>query len=657
MDKNKLLAVYNTCGIREDNIDWYIECIHSLLNQNFEDCKIVLSSCLNSEDCLQKIRNTFGSKILYCIHTQAHTVNITFNKTVQECVKKYGEFEYYLYIDSGCLLDNDLNLFSTVYQSCVNNDYGILSVQTNTDTAFQGLGLGLTNDSEHPQICDEDYVLPIGQAINLHVFLFCNDIYKKYNKIIPDVFAAHYTESTFGFLCSSVQKRWAIIKDLHIQHLKSIDGATLCKPHHSSVYKNRWNNLLYDRNALDFITSPEARKSGLGYGECDDIMHHDPNAYDEDGNALYADDLSNIIQKYLFLTDDELSYDNNIEGYFLEEGLADELRKVLVVYNTCGINGDNTDWYIESLKSLLNQDFKGYKIVLSSCLNSKQCLQKIRDTFGPEIWYCIHTEPHTVNITFNKTVQECVKQFGEFEGYMYIDSGCSFENQTDMLSKIYQSFKQNDGIENGIVYAQVDTDCGLQVLGNALQYQSSNIQIQGSDRLVPVGKGINLHVSLFDNKIYKEYGKIIPDVFAAFCTESTFSFVTASVGLQWIIMADRLVRHLHSMDGAVASNAHYINAPDKNGQIIPNNSWNNLLYNRSALEFIHDPEAIECGLGYEECQNIMIHNSDAYIDGLPLYPEQLKNCIRKYFFLTEKELDYNNIQSFLYAKLTCVEDN
>ena len=61
-----------------------------------------------------------------------------------------------------------------------------------------------------------------------------------------------------------------------------------------------------------------------------------------------------------------------------------------------------------------------------------------------------------------------MKQFGEFEGYMYIDSGCSFENQTDMLSKLYQSFTRNDGVENGIVYAQVDTDCGLQVLGNDL---------------------------------------------------------------------------------------------------------------------------------------------------------------------------------------------
>ena len=322
-------------------------------------------------------------------------------------------------------------------------------------------------------------------------------------------------------------------------------------------------------------------------------------------------------------------------------------NKILVVYNTCGINGDHTEQYIQSIQSFLNQNFEGYKVALSSCLNSPECLEKLRNTFNSQIDYCIHTEAYTVNITFNKAVQECIKKYGEFEGYLYIDSGCSFDDQTDILAKLYKSFKNQEGIENGIVYAQVDVDCGLHVLGEGLQYSSSNVQITGKDKVVPVGTGLNLHVSLFSNKIYKEYGNVVPDVFAAFCTESTFSFLTASLNLQWVVMADRLVRHIHSMDGPVASRDAYVSAQDKEGNIIPNNSWNNLLCGRNALEFINDAEAIECGLGYEECGDVMMHNPNAYQNSLPVYPEKLRSCIQKYFFLTEQELDYSKIQSFL----------
>jgi len=333
MNSNKLLVVYNTCGIRGDNTkpritdyglavgtvtEWYLDSIGKLLNQNLDGCKIALSSCLNSDECIEQLRGKFKSKIEYSIHTQPYTVNITFNKTVQECVKKFGEFEGYLYIDSGCLLDDDPNVLSNIYSSFVHNDYGILSVQTNTDTGFQGLENGFANNSEDPQIRDGDYVIPIGKAINLHVSVFSNDLYKKYNRIIPDVFTAYSTESIFGFLCASVQKRWAIMKDLQIRHLKSLDGATSCHAHFSSVHSNHWNNLVCNRNALEFINDPEARKAGLGYEECNNIMNHDPDAYDKEGNALYVDELSNIIKKYLFLTEEELNY-NNIEGHFLGE--------------------------------------------------------------------------------------------------------------------------------------------------------------------------------------------------------------------------------------------------------------------------------------------------------------------------------------------------
>jgi hypothetical protein len=318
-------------------------------------------------------------------------------------------------------------------------------------------------------------------------------------------------------------------------------------------------------------------------------------------------------------------------------------RKILVVYNTCGINRDNTDWYIKSINSFLGQDLEGYRVVLSSCLNSSECIKKLYSTFGNKISYSFVADPLTVNITFNKAVKGCIKEFGEFESYLYIDSGCSFDDQKDILSKLYESYKKDEELKNGIISIQVSTDEGLDQLGGDFKYESSGIQIKNRDHTIPIGKAINLHASLFSNEIFKKYDNILPDVFAAFCTESTFSFLAASVNLKWVILADRQIRHLKAIDGPVASQPHRVAAPDKDGQIVQNNSWNNLLCGRSALNFINDKEAIDAGLGYEECQNIMIHKKEAYNNGRSLQPEKLKQSIQKFFFLKKEELDYDKV--------------
>lgn len=311
-------------------------------------------------------------------------------------------------------------------------------------------------------------------------------------------------------------------------------------------------------------------------------------------------------------------------------------RKMLVVYNTCGLRGDNTSWYIECLESIINQNFEGFRVVLSSCLNSKQCVKEIVQKFGNKISYCFHSEPHTVNITFNKAVQDAVDKFGEFESYVYVDSGCSFENNTDVLSQLYKNYKQT-GAE--MIAMQSDTDEALQVLDESFAYQSPEVQIKGENFTIPVGKAINLHVQLFGNKLFNSYNKkIIPDVFAAYCTESTFSFLTAAVKSKWIILKDIQVKHLKGVDGASSSQPH--------GSLVYGNTWNNLLCERDARKFIQDPAAIECGLGYEECNNIMMHREEAYDDsGYSLYPEELRENINKYFFLSQEELDYQNIKS------------
>ena len=89
--KNKMLVVYNTCGFSgRENTAWYINCINNILNQDFDNFEVVLSSCGNSMPVIKKLLQTFGKKITYNITKERMTVNQSFNHTVQKCVEKYG---------------------------------------------------------------------------------------------------------------------------------------------------------------------------------------------------------------------------------------------------------------------------------------------------------------------------------------------------------------------------------------------------------------------------------------------------------------------------------------------------------------------------------------------------------------------------------------
>ena len=66
------------------------------------------------------------------------------------------------------------------------------------------------------------------------------------------------------------------------------------------------------------------------------------------------------------------------------------------------------------------------------------------------------------------------------------------------------------------------------------------------------------------------------------------------------------------------------------------------MHGRDAMNFINDLDAIEAGMGYEECNNIMMHKKEAFDEnGYAKYPEKLKEIIKKYWFLSKEEFDYN----------------
>lgn len=302
---NKILVVYNICQKDRDNTDHYINSIRSILNQNnFDDnYKIVVSACKNRNETINRLLSEFKDKINIVYYNDIFTVNITFNKTVQEYIKRFGKFGGYLYIDSGVIL-TDQNVIKTMSEFLDQKIYSMITAQTDGDNGFD-MWLGFS------RVIGNDYIVPIGKACNLHCQLFTNELYEIYNnKIIPDVFAAFCTESSFSFLNAAIHKKWVIAKDIVVYHKQSLDNASMYFQHKSERFNNFWNNLLFNRNANDFINDPEAIDTGLGYEEVNNIMLHKKDMYDENGYSLDPDRLKRVILKYLYLNNSELDYEN-----------------------------------------------------------------------------------------------------------------------------------------------------------------------------------------------------------------------------------------------------------------------------------------------------------------------------------------------------------
>ena len=197
--------------------------------------------------------------------------------------------------------------------------YGLVTVQSDTDTGFEHLFEG----EEHSKgqyynpgrvvFSKENFEIPVGKAVNMHSVLIDGQFYDTFDeRVMPDVFAAYCTDSTWGFLAAALKKKWVILKDVMVYHKHGMDGGTSfldLKDHWSPKNGTTWNNLLCDRDALDFINNEEALVAGLGYEECNDVMMHREGAYDENGYAKNPEELIKQISKWFFLTKEEFDYD------------------------------------------------------------------------------------------------------------------------------------------------------------------------------------------------------------------------------------------------------------------------------------------------------------------------------------------------------------
>jgi hypothetical protein len=323
------------------------------------------------------------------------------------------------------------------------------------------------------------------------------------------------------------------------------------------------------------------------------------------------------------------------------------MRKLAVIYNTCGINAknENVDAYIDSINSILNQNFDDYELIISGCMNTPNTENKLIDLFKDRVSFNFTQEIHPVNVTFNHSAIKAFEHFGEFDGYMYVDSGMNFDDNPNVLQDLYDLYKSGP---YGLTIARPSTDSGVYTwfkLGENIYDESGQEElIKDGHFIFPLGKTFNMHCMIFSKELFNAYDhKLFPDIFASHCTESVFTYLTASVKQKFILHKDLIVRHIISMDGPSSG----FN-PHKSGKI----PWQHLYRSpKPMVEILKDPEAFESGFGYEECSDVFPHNVNAYDEGENHKdPERLLNFIKNNLYLKQDKLDYNKIKSKLIWK-------
>jgi len=314
--------------------------------------------------------------------------------------------------------------------------------------------------------------------------------------------------------------------------------------------------------------------------------------------------------------------------------IMEKNKKYLIVYNICGISGkDNTDYYIEAIKTIREQKYKDYNLMVSSCLNTKEQITKLKNNCEIDLINLV-TDVLPVNITFNQAIRVGIEHFGDPSAILYLDSGVKFTSP-DQLEELVSLFERGNF---GMVSAQVDNDMGWCWFGLPVG------TVINENFLVPVGKALNLHCQLFHIDIFKKFGGVMPDIFRSYCTESTFSFLNVAVNKQWCVSGKVKLHHAMTFPNGDINNGDGLDG-HSSGFRAPHGTWNDVFSPHDMTEIISNPEALACGFGYEELRRIFLHNQNCYDqNGFCLDPERLASFIKSNIFRQKEDFDYNEIK-------------
>lgn len=298
---------------------------------------------------------------------------------------------------------------------------------------------------------------------------------------------------------------------------------------------------------------------------------------------------------------------------------------LLFVYNICGLgNRENTHYYTHALRSILQHTGPHDEVVISGCCTSEHVKQYLTDEFRYRgVSFNFIESAFPVNVTFNHTVAKCVERFGRFAGYTYVDSGIQFREDT-----ITELRKRLDGNKYAMITAEASNDNGYQIW-----FGRTSLPEGEGDFIVPIGRTLNLHVTVFSDELFAAYdGRIIPDIFASYSTESVFSFQCAALKKQFCVCRGVVVDHAHAMDGGASG----FRGPGFG-------TADHVLMGPTMKDICAKPEGTDCGFGYEEFRQFKMHKQDQFDENQHCINDQLLPFMKQNVFLSKELLDYEKI--------------
>lgn len=308
------------------------------------------------------------------------------------------------------------------------------------------------------------------------------------------------------------------------------------------------------------------------------------------------------------------------------------MQKLSAVYNVCGISGrESLNYYAAVINSVYQQDFDNYNVAISACRVSPEVIKVLNELF-PQALIVNITDTVPISVSFNFAVQKLIEKFGPSEGYLYLDYGIILQEK-NVLAELYKLFKSGP---YSMVSTRTDNDSGYHLwfgVGKSYQDESENWRLfENGDFIVPIGRCVNLHAQIFSHELYEYYGnKIMPDIFAAYCMESIFSFMNGAIGRKWVVSKNVVLHHEQlPLNGASGFGSGLsgtgLDKPFAVGNIIERL--------RPSQEF---------GGGYDESRGIIVHYPHKYDENGYCKDPLLKTFIKDYYFLSESEFAYSKI--------------
>jgi hypothetical protein len=240
---------------------------------------------------------------------------------------------------------------------------------------------------------------------------------------------------------------------------------------------------------------------------------------------------------------------------------------------------------------------------------------------------------YPLGITFNDTIRQCVNHFGEFEGYLYLDSGINFwdpSQRYDALKIFYETFKSYD---DPVLAAMPSNDDG----GSWWNITYS----PGMDYQFKIGQCTNLHCQIFPNKWLTFYGRILPDIFASNCSESVFSHMAAAIHKKYMMTQKISVLHLTNFDGA-SFGSRQIDV-DRTPMSTMFQTPGLLYKTKKTIDDIYQ-KGYELGFGCEEYQQWWRSDKSKFDENQFAKDPNLVEFIGRELFLNSLEFNYPDIQ-------------